>query len=417
MNLTGIFQEGVWGDAVVFFFRNIVGLPDQALKDQALLFLFFRRTNQDFSRLRFGICLGMCLGIGTTLFGCVGKKPEILLYSDVDRSIVEPIVQAFEQEKKIPVTVTYASPEEVQGGIGLAKRVREEASDQKVDLYLAQNPLAMEKFTGEDETMEVSKNGTTAQIAEPFRDPDFRWIGLRNRVRVLLYSSQKIDTKRVPHSFAALVRPEWKGRAAMSDPRKNGSSRYHLLVYFAAYGEREGKELLAKMLDNRVQLVENEKAVASAVLGGKADWGVLDSDAAAEALVQNPRLRFVVADQDDFSTSDALDRVRGGTSLATLGTPALCWPLAAIKNRPHKTDALELMGYFAAPKTAFQLEQATPNLLPTRADAAADPPRIEKGHILHAAHLKYAAPSPSEISKVSAAFIVALDALGGLDKK
>ena len=336
----------------------------------------------------------------------------MILYSDVDRSIVEPIAQAFEQEKKIAVTVTYATPEDLKDDSGLSRRVRDETSENKIDLYLARSPLSVQQLTS-DEMLENVSNMMTVQVAPAFRESEMRWVGVRARVRVLVFHKNKKLKAKLPFSIAAMIRPEWKGRVAIADPRKFNSSHYHLLTYFVAYGEREGKEFLMKIHKNGVQLLEDDLTVVAAIKEGKADWGIVDSDVAQKAISAGEPLDFSFLDQKAFSTSDALDRTKGGNSLPTLGTPALPLPLALLKNRPHKKEGRDFVDFFVSPRMSFLLEQKTPQLLSTRTAISTGDTGKSGGTITNPQSLKFAVVSTSEISKINAAFLVALPLIAG----
>ena len=348
----------------------------------------------------------------SALTGCTGGKPEVILYSDVDRSIVEPIAQAFEREKKIAVTVTYATPEDLKDDSGLSRRVRDETSENKIDLYLAQSPLSVQKLTT-DEMLENVSNTTTVQVAPAFREAEMHWVGIRTRVRVLIFRKKQRLKAKIPLSIAAMTRPEWKGRVAIADPRKLNSSHYHFLTYFVAYGEREGKEFLTKIHKNEVQLLENDHAVVAAIERGKADWGVVDSDVAQRAISAGEPLDFSFPDQKEFSTSDTLDRTRGGNSLPTLGVPALPLPLALLKNRPHKKEGRDFVDFFVSPRMSFLLEQKTPGLLSTRTTISTAEAGKSGGAITNPQSLKFAVVSTSEISKINAVFLVSLPLIAG----
>src|SRR5262249_39913067 len=151
-------------------------------------------------------------------------------------------------------------------------------------------------------------NTLTDKIAEPFRDPTYNWYGIGVRGRVVLYNTKRIKPGHIPLSIAALTQPKWKDRCAMADPRLNGSARFHIKYLYDILGEEDTADLLQKMQDNGVQLLPNDAAVVDAVVSGKADWGVVDSDVGIAAVRAGKPVDFTFVDQDPYVTGAAMGK-------------------------------------------------------------------------------------------------------------
>jgi iron(III) transport system substrate-binding protein len=339
-----------WDNMSNSAYRNVSSFPSAVL-------------TASFSKAK-AIGIGMLLAALAAVTGCSGVKPGIVLYSDQDRSVVAPLVKQFEQEKGMPVQVVYAAAKDVQSGRGLSGRLRDESGAPQADLYWACGPEAIEALR-QDQALDPYVSESTKQISDSFRGPQNAWYGLGARVRVLLYNTRLVPTGRVPKSIACLAQPTWKGRCALADPRTEGSANYHVLYLFKALPGDDAKRLLAGMKANAVQLVPDESAVVEAVASGKAAWGVTDSDLAAQAMHAGRPVKFLVADQDAYSTGDALGKPRG--SVPTVGTPLLPAPLALLKNRPHETQVRTLMEFLLSERMAATLVANQPARLPTHA--------------------------------------------------
>ncbi len=345
---------------------------------------------------------------GASLLGCPGGQPAVTLYSDMDQSVVAPLIEQFKQDNQIAVTVVYADPQKIAAGVGLSDQIRDESAAPKADLYWACSPQAAQKLA-ELELLDSFGDRATAPV---FADAAGGWAGIGGRVRVIIYNTQVFKGKKPPLSMAAAGLPAWRGRAAWADPRKNGSANYHFLTYFAAYGEGEGKQLLQKIKDNGTQFLPDENAVIEAVSSGKADWGVTDSDLATAAVTAKKPVDYLVCDQDDFSTSDALGQIRGA-GVPTLGTPALPYPLCLIARRRHVDDTGKLQQYLLAPQTALHLSQARPDLLMTRAGAQDEKPGKEAGHLTHADKLRFTTLGMDKLKPLRAQLTLALSSVLG----
>ena len=345
------------------------------------------------------------------LSGCTKGQPAITLYSDMDQSVVEPLIAPFRQDNQIAVTVVYADPKTLASGAGLSDRIRDESEAPQADLYLACGPQAAQKLQSLG-MLEASGSAFATQTAAPFRDMNFFWTGVGGRVRVIVYNAARFKGKKPPVSIASAVLPEWKGRAAWADPRKNDNANYHLLNYFAAYGAEDGTHLLEKFKANAVQFLPDENAVIEAVADGKADWGMTDSDLATAAVTAKKPVDYLVPDQDDFSTSDALGQIRG-VGVPTLGAAALPMPICLIARRSHIQEPGKLLEFLLAPQTALRLAQDHPNLLMTRAGIEADKPGKEAGHLTHPDKLRFAQPGPDKLKEMRAQLTLALSHVFG----
>ena len=339
------------------------------------------------------------------LTGCGQGKPSVTLYTDMDRRIIEPLIQQFQQEKKITVTVVYADPQSVQQGTGLSGRLLAESGSPKADVYWAASPLGMESLVKNGLVQPVGGRAF-AETAPGFRDIKGAWTGLTGRVRVLVYN-KSLAQNRLPKSIAALSRPEWKGRVAFADPRSNGDAKYHLLTYFAAYGEEVGGRLVEAMKSNQIQLLPTETAVVEAVANGSADWGVTDSDAATAAVLAKKPVDYLVPDQEPFSTSDALGQSRG-SGVPTLGVPALPCPVSLVGSITNNIELQKFIEFIFAPQIALKISETDPTLLMTRAGAKEDKPGKAGGKLVHADKLEFTTLGMSNLEAVRPPLTLAL---------
>lgn len=335
-----------------------------------------------------GVCVTFLLGFA----GCNSQENGVVLYTDQDRAVVEKVVKQIDADIDVPIRVEYAKPEDIQKGIGLSQRLRE---DRGADVYWAGNQFAIQKIVDDGLLLKIKGPLTTAYDPRA-RDAEFRWVGLNARIRVILYNRKSVTTSRVPASFIRLGDSQWKGKAAYADPRKSFSARYHIMTLFAIAPEPEAKSLLEKMVTNQVQLVESEQAVVDAVSSDKAAWGVTDSDLAEVALQKNGALGYAIPDQKVGSTAEALGVPP--ESLTTLGTPLMLTPVGLLRDRPLRGEAENLFKALVKLSTATTLEtRIQPNCMATSTSLLENPPATSKSKIKDFRNLLLAQPSKSKI--------------------
>ncbi len=348
---------------------------------------------------------GLFLSAAVLFAGCGTQEPGVSLYTDMDKSIVEPMVTQWKREVGVPISVTYADAVDIQKGIGLSQRLMEEKGSPKADVYWGRDPAAMQKLV-QDSTPAPIPGNIILAFPESCREIKGDWIGLGARVRVFLYNKKALGSKKPPQSFADLARPEWKGKVAIADPRTNGSSNYHFAIVYTALSEREADKLLDKIKANTLQILPSEAAVIEAVTSGKAAWGIVDSDL-AEAAAQNTAVAYAACDQEEHSTARSMGREDG--DIYTIGTPVLSCPVVMLNARPSVIEGDKLLRIMLSLPSSVTLSKNAPNLLPTQTSLLENPPESRKARPLNLGKLRLAPAKPEQVIKQQTTLILKLN--------
>lgn len=353
------------------------------------------------------------IGLGVVAFlivggGCHRAEPGIVLYADQDPQVVESLVRQIQADVGTPVRVVCATSEQVAQGIGLAQRVREE---RKADVYWAGNPMAMQKVMDDGLLLKMKTPLTVPYVLEA-RDPDFYWVGLDARFRVILYHRGNVPRHRIPDSLASLRDPQWRGKAAMAHPKRSFSARYHLMTLFALASEADARELLSGIRTNQVRLLESEQVVVDAVTSGKVAWGITDSDVAEQAVRSGAPVDYVVPDQKSGSTARAMGIPP--EALPTMGTPLLVTPVGLLKDRPLRGEAENLFKAMVKLSTANALAtRIQPARLPTHEALLDSPPATSKNRIKDFRRLLLASLSSRQAKEAEMRVALAVEELLG----
>jgi iron(III) transport system substrate-binding protein len=165
---------------------------------------------------------------------------------------------------------------------------------------------------------------TALPLVEDYRDGFFDrkagWIALRATGIAPMYNTRLVARDALPKSWKELIEPRWKGRIAISDPNRAGSSFSHLYGMWKMYG--------ADYLD---KFARNEPFVAG------------DGTATREAVANGER------DIAPVSEYDAFEFRREGRPVDVVwvedGTIMLPAPLAVVKGSPSSENAMALAQY------------------------------------------------------------------------
>jgi iron(III) transport system substrate-binding protein len=154
-------------------------------------------------------------------------------------------------------------------------------------------------------------------MPKEFYDKDAGWVALRATGIALMYNTKLVRKEDVPKTWKDLENPKWKGRIAISDPTRAGSSFSHLFGVWKLYGPDHLKKLAA-----------NDIFIAG------------DGTATRNAIAQGERDLAPVSEYDAFRI-----KAEGApVEIAWLedGTFMVPAPLALVKDSPNSANALAL---------------------------------------------------------------------------
>lgn len=235
--------------------------------------------------------------LGLAASACGGDDDSITVYSGRSESLIQPLIDRFEEESGIDVDVKYGDTAE------LALLIEEEANAGRVeaDVYISQSPGAMGFIDDElaqlpDETLDLVEPGT--------RDDDGRWVGLSGRQRVLVYNTDMVDPDTLPDSIFDLVTDDrFQGQIGVAGG--NGSFQ----DFITAMRFTEGEDVAEQFLEDLDALdpvpYANNNAIVTAVGRGEVEVGLVNHYYNFRALAENPdtpSANHVFAPDDPGST-------------------------------------------------------------------------------------------------------------------
>jgi iron(III) transport system substrate-binding protein len=107
----------------------------------------------------------------------------------------------------------------------------------------------------------------TSDFRDGFYDRKAGWIAMRASGIALMYNTKLVSKDALPKTWKELLEPKWKGRIAISDPTRAGSSFSHFYAMWKMYGV----EYLEKLAKNDVFVAGDGTATRDAVSGGERD--------------------------------------------------------------------------------------------------------------------------------------------------
>lgn len=222
---------------------------------------------------------------------------SITVYSGRGESLVQPIIDQFEDESGIDVKVKYGDSAD------LALLINEEADAGRAeaDVYLSQSPGSI-GFV--DANLAQIPQATLDLVDPNTRDDDGRWVGLSGRQRVLVYNTDEVDPADLPDSIFDLVADErWRGQIGVAGG--NGSFQDFVTAMRFTEGEDVAAQWLADLAALDPVAYANNNAIVTAVGRGEVEVGLVNHYYNFRQLAENPdqpSANHVFADGDPGAT-------------------------------------------------------------------------------------------------------------------
>lgn len=216
--------------------------------------------------------------IGTACTSDDGSN-SLTLYSGRSEDLVQPLIDQFEEETGIEVTVKYA------GSADLAATLNEEGDASPADVFFAQDPASLGTVALAG-LFEPLSEEILSMVPDRFSDSDGAWVGTSGRARVVIYDSTKIDASDLPSNENPFVDEEWAGRVAIAPT--NGSFLSFVAAKILVDGEDATLEWLEGMAANDQPRYSGNSPIVEAVNSGEVEAGLVNHYYLLRALAENP---------------------------------------------------------------------------------------------------------------------------------
>ena len=181
-------------------------------------------------------CTLAALGLAASL----AQAQTVVLYSSNNTETIETALNVVKQ-KNPSLTV-----QQVTGGTGsLMKRIQAESKNPRGDVLWSGGFGTLGAYK---ELLEPYKAPDLAAIPAEFRGPNNLWVGTNLHVMVLMVNERQLKGLTAPKTWSDLMKPEWKGKFAITDPSKSATA--YMLVYGLL--KQFGKDGLEKIATNAV---------------------------------------------------------------------------------------------------------------------------------------------------------------------
>ena len=192
---------------------------------------------------------------------------SLVIYSGRSESLVEPIIEQFEEVTGINVAVKYGSTGEI------AATILEEGQNSPADVFFAQDPGGLGEVAnaGMFETLPTS---ITEKVPTWARSPESQWVGISGRARVVVYNTDNLTEDQIPTSMEDFTKPEWKDRIGWAPT--NGSFQAMVTAMRVVWGEDKTREWLLGIQANEPKVYPKNTPTVAAAAAGEVDVGFVN---------------------------------------------------------------------------------------------------------------------------------------------
>ncbi|MDR2112338.1 MAG: ABC transporter substrate-binding protein [Candidatus Accumulibacter sp.] len=166
----------------------------------------------------------------------LAQAQTVVLYSSNNTETIEAALNV--SRKKMPSL----NVQQVTGGTGaLMKRIQAESKNPRGDILWSGGFGTLGAYK---EYMEPYKSPDLAAIPAEFRGPNDLWVGTNVHLMVIMVNEKQLKGMPVPTTWSDLMKPEWKGKFAITDPSKSATA-YQLVYGLLKQFGRDGLEKIA----------------------------------------------------------------------------------------------------------------------------------------------------------------------------
>jgi iron(III) transport system substrate-binding protein len=229
----------------------------------------------------------------------LASAQTVVLYSSNNTETIEAALNV--SKKKAPTL----NVQQVTGGTGaLMKRIQAEAQNPRGDILWSGGFGTLGAYK---EYMEPYKAPDIAAIPEEFRGPNDLWVGTNVHLMVIMVNEKQLKGLPVPTTWSDFMKPEWKGKFAITDPSKSATA--YLLVYGLL--KQFGRDGLEKIAANAI-VTSSSGATYKGTAMGEYPVGLTIEYAAQEYVAGGQKeIRLVYPGEGSYLAPEGMFIVKG----------------------------------------------------------------------------------------------------------
>lgn len=273
----------------------------------------------------------------------------LVVYSERREPLIQPIFERYTRETGVEVRyLTDVAPV-------LIERLAAEGAASPADILLAVDAGSLWQAAERGLLKPIQSAELDAAVPANLRDEKGRWFGISQRARTIIYSTERVDAKRLS-TYAALAEAQWRGKLCLRSSKKIYNQSL-VAMMIARVGEAETEKVVRGWVVNlAAPPFADDTLLAQAIVAGRCDVGIVNSYYLGRMIKDTPDLPVTVFWPDQATAGVHVNISGAGVVVASQQPAAAQALLEWLTSKPIQAE-------FAALNLEF----------PIRKDVAADP--------------------------------------------
>lgn len=290
------------------------------------------------SKLRKGIASVLIVGMAAGCLAGCGKNTdeekkesnELVVYSPAPESMLNTVIQEFQDETGIKVEL-------VQAGSGeLLTRIKSESSNTMADVMFGSGAEAAESYK---EYFLPYQSPEAENVISEYKSEDGSWTGVYVSPTVIMYNKNLILENEIPKGWNDFANDKWKGKLAFADPAISGSAFTTLSILLTAMDTGDGGWDFIKQY---VSVMDGNILNSSSA----PEKGVSDGEYAMCITQEQGALKYITAGAEHV-----------GIVYPEEGTGAVPSTVSIIKNGPNEENAKKFVDFVLSSKVQQKMPE------------------------------------------------------------
>jgi len=208
--------------------------------------------------------------VGTMLNPITVLAEEVVVYSARKEHLIKPLFDRYKQETGVSISyiTDKAGP--------LLQRLRAEGKRTPADMLITVDAGNLWHAAGSGVLAELDSPLLDANVPANLRDPKGRWFGLSERVRTMVYSTERVTPDQLS-SYEDLADPKWKGRLCLRTSKKVYNQSL-VAALIARHGEEKAEQIVRGWVANLAAApFSNDTKAMQAVEAGQCDVTIVNT--------------------------------------------------------------------------------------------------------------------------------------------
>ena len=210
----------------------------------------------------------------------------------------------------------------------LRERLVAEGANTPADVLMTADAANVELAAAAGVLAPVASETLTTAIPAELRSPDGKWFALSRRARVIISSTERVDSP--PATYAAVGDPAWKGKVCLR-PSTHPYTQSLVASLIAADGEAVAEAVVSSWVDNDPLFIDSDTDIYKAVAAGECDIAIANSYYLGRLQTEDPAFPVAI-------TWPEQDGRGAHVNVSTAGITT---------NAPNPTGALRLLEWLA----------------------------------------------------------------------